>query len=261
MFPLTCKNINSYKRIVSEIIFWSGWSEDNEFYYDMYYVNIILESDLHYTAPFDFDMSIYYPKYEQKILDMFSDYSMEQIFDAVSYFIYEYRMVLEEERSEVIPKNPVSGWFQTLGKNMEDSIKIVLSKIYGYCIDTIGKGEYNIPGTDINLVGRADGYIATSPGGIYDDHVLECKYSSGKSNVKKIQVQISCYYKIYNKPVLLAVFQHNSIRVYRYSGYTLEKIWSDSVLPALSESCEDIRKKMKVDRISMVPEMVRMLSE
>jgi len=261
VYPLAKKKYSkdSYRGIVREIIYWSGWCDDNKFYYDMYYIGIILNSDLCYPAPFDFDLSVYYPGYEQKILNIFAEWDCQDIFDAISYYIYHYQLVLAEEMVRVIPLNPTLCWLETKGKNYEVTVKFILNQVYGFDIGVIDRKDYKIPGTDVTLVGKADGIIVSSPGGVYDKHVLECKYARNKCNIEKNRTQIACYYKIYGLPVLLVIFQDNVIKTYRYGEYSLAQTWNENV-GSLLTACDEIRRVAKLENTESVPEAIELLA-
>lgn len=254
--------INGYisKSIYKELIYWSNYIENNNFYYDMYYVLVILESDFYYEAPFDFNLECYYPGRSEQIMSIFDGYNIQDIYNAISFYIYEYRVILEEEKMQVIPENPTNTWFGTIGKDMEVTTKIILENVYGFGIDCIDRSYYNIPGTNIHLAGKADGYITSSPGGIYNGFVFECKYVHGRCKVDKFKTQIACYNKIYGRSVLLAIITGQEIKLYSYTSRTLEKYWDDKIKDRLLEVCSDIDSKILVKNIENVPGYIEFMT-
>lgn len=255
------QNQKILKDLYREVTFWSGWHADNEFLYDMHYIAIILDADIDYPAPVDFDMEQYYRGRSQQILQMFDGIPIQMLYDAMSYYLYNYRLELLCELAEIIPKYPADQWFGKNGKSIEKSIKFIMSSIYGYSITSIDRGEYVIPNTDIHLMGKADGYISKSPGGIYDDHVLECKYTpTGASNIEKNRIQIACYHKIYGKPVLLAIYSGADIKLYRYSCQNLARIWDENIEKLLVPRCFELENKLKITDTCQVPELIKLFS-
>lgn len=253
--------INRYlsKEIYRELIYWSNYSENNSFYYDMYYVLTIMESDFYYQAPIDFDLECYYPGRSKQILELFGGCTQQDVHDAVSYYIYEYRMILEEEKMYIIPENPTNTWFGTIGKDMETTTKIILSSIYGFTIDEIQRSFYTIPDTNINIAGKADGYIRSSPGGIYNGYVLECKYVQNRCKIAKVMTQIACYNKIYGCPVLLAILTGNEIKLFSYSSITLAKHWANKIVTKLVDVCSEIDQKILIKNIEDVPDHIEFM--
>lgn len=253
--------INGYisKSICKELIYWSDYVDNNSFYYDMYYILVILESDLDYQAPIDFDLEIYYPGKSEQILSIFGEYEIQAIYDAISFYVYEYRVILEEEKMQVIPGNPTSTWFGTIGKDMETTTKIVLEDVYGFSIGYINRSYYNIPGTNIHLAGKADGYITSSPGGIYNGFIFECKYVHGRCKVDKFLTQIACYNKIYGKSVLLAIITGQDIKLYSYTSRNLEKYWDNKIKDKLIEVCSGIDNKILVKNVESVPKYIEFM--
>lgn len=241
--------------IYKEIIYWSGWAEQNRFIYDMYYIKIILESDIDYDPPFDFSIADYYQ--EEKILELFKNHPKDKIITAVSYYICHHQFIMASEISQIEVQNPVTRWFGTIGKNMEDVITFVLEQIYGFAINQISMKDYKIPGYDITIAGRSDGLVASSPGGIYNDHIIEYKFIKHRCNIDKVKSQIACYYKIYDKPVLLVVSDGKILKLYKYNIRNLEKIWN-GLEPSLVRKCCELTKKLRPTILDM-PEFVKLM--
>lgn len=248
------------KEICKELIYWSDYLSNNEFYYDMYYVGIILKSYFCYEAPIDFDPYVYFGKMSVLIPKIFPKFTIREIYDALSFYVYEYSLEVSEEKSKIIPGNPVTRWFGAVGKDMENMTKFVLQEIYGFSIGIIDKQSYKIPGTDIVIVGKADGIVDRSPGGIYDGYVLECKYVQTRCSIDRVKTQIACYSKIYNRPVLLTIMMNNEIKMFSYSCKNLDKFWDGYIYPKLDQECREIKSKIFMENIKDIPEYIEFMT-
>lgn len=242
-----------------EIIFWSGWADNIKFYFDIYNINKIIESEIRYATPKDFQLQQFFGNRSGQLMKIFEDYEDECILGAVSYYLFEYVYAIIDQLKIITLQNPTYGWYSTLGLNMESSAKIILTQIYGYDIIEIDRAEVTIS-KSIMLVGKADGLIKSSPGGLYDGWILEIKFSKGGNcNILKNQSQIACYHKIYDRPVLLVIYTLKQLKIYPYNSAKLGQIWDSTINDKLIAECKKIKKISNVEKIQDIPKLMELI--
>lgn len=220
-------------QIVKEIFFWSNKVDKvNEFWH----INQILKlRNIECLAPVDFDLSLYF-RVEYKRAKKLN------IHHVAYYFI------------ECMPKlfmtNPIKLWnCNSSGLKNEKYSLTLFNHIYGYEIDSVGRGKYQIPNSNIVISGTPDGIVKSSPGKIFDDYIVEIKFRKYQSEqfVKRNKFQICAYSKIFKKPVLLIVLQDNKFRVYRYSHEYLACMWEKEIEPYLLRNAALFSDKLLIN--------------
>lgn len=240
------------KQHVSEIFYWSN---DPKLVASMKIIYDILSftDEPNYKAPVDFN----YLEYFKDGKDLAKKYLAEVSINLIAYYFLEFN------RFECI-KNPIVQWNKnTRGHSEEKNAIFRFNNVYGYKIVPVNRGTHTIAGTNLIISGTPDGIIKSSPGGIFDDHIVEIKYQSNMSEIckQRNKYQVCSYSKIFGKPVVLIIYSGNKYLVYRYTIESLEKFWNKEILPKLSNGIKKIEQYVKISTPQDIGKYLRFMNE
>jgi hypothetical protein len=233
-------NNNLSKQHINEIFYWSN---------DVKYISILkviqeilmIDPNINYIPPIDFDIMIYFDGY----YDIAYHYLKNVGMNVLSFYF------LEHCKFKIID-NPIAAWNKnTKGLKEEELAIFRFNNIYGYKIGKAKRGSYIIKEHNLLISGTPDGIVESSPGGIFDDYIVEIKYQPRITSECKIRnkYQISSYCKIFNKPVLLIILTGNNYIIHRFTLDCLNKFWNDEVVPKLIKGIGFIKKFVKVESL------------
>lgn len=244
-----------------EIIYWSGWTDQLKAVYNIYKILELYKLDptLYYKPIADYNLSNYFGQHTNlatKYLELVPP-------EIICYYFHEVYFI---DIPYITIGNPAKGWNkQTLGHIQENKAVEIFNQIYGYEIASIGRQSYKIPGTNITISGRPDGYIKSSPGGIFDDFILEIKYSRNKRQddyqIRKNKVQMASYCKTFNKSVMLIVYSKNTYNVFRYLKNMLNKFWDKEILPKLHTQYPKLFERLCISSPEDIPKYLSSVSK
>lgn len=229
------------KQHMNEIFYWSN---NHKFITLLKMIDEILTIDpnINYNSPIDFDASFYFGEFYEMIKIYLNDVGE----NVLSYYFLEYC------RFETIT-NPITVWNKnTVGQKQEKIAIFKFNNVYGYRIGEAKRGNYLIEEHGLLISGTPDGVVLSSPGGIFDDHIVEIKCQNRINDECKTRnkYQIACYCKIFNKPVLLIIYNCGQYLIYRFTLESLNRFWNSQVLPKLIKGINPFKKFIKVKSLT-----------
>jgi hypothetical protein len=229
------------KQHVSEIFYWSN---DVNFISVLKMIEeiLLIDPNINYSPPVDFNINIYFGNFHEVAYNHLKNVGM----NVLAFYFLEYC------KFKVID-NPVSSWNKnTKGLKEEEFAIFRFNNVYGYNIVKARRGIYKVDGFDLSISGTPDGIVQSSPGGIFDDHLVEIKYQPRISEESKMRnkYQIACYSKIFNKPVMLIIYTNNNYTIHRFTMESLNKFWNNNIMPKLIKGFNQIKDVVKVKSLS-----------
>ncbi len=229
------------KQHVNEIFYWSN----NPKYISvlkMIEEILLIDPNINYTPPIDFNVTAYFGDYYKVAYDYLKNVGI----NVLAYYFFEhckFQMIV----------NPISSWNKnTKGQKQEKSAIFKFNNVYGYSIQKIKRSSYVIKDHNLSISGTPDGIVKSSPGGIFDDHIVEikCQLKINDECKERNRFQIACYSKIFNKPVLLIIYNGGQYVIYRFSIESLDKCWNNQILPKLIKGVDSLKDIITVNNLS-----------